>query len=133
MKNHSKEWRWQLVVLARNSKLLEWIVKEIGPVSRWDFFAKKDIPFYSIFCVITSCILKSSSSEKATNIWNNLPLVLMLLSKNSCFVETGGRFFFKFCDLLMMSKLYKQKFCKLSFHRNSDLLCENWESTFDLK
>jgi hypothetical protein len=32
MKNHSKEWRWQLVVLARNSKLLEGIVKKIGPV-----------------------------------------------------------------------------------------------------
>ena len=26
-------------------------------------------------------------------LWKNLPLVLMLLSKNSCFVKTSGRFF----------------------------------------
>ena len=32
-------------------------------------------------------------SEKATKIWKNLPLVLRLLSKYSCFVKTGLRFF----------------------------------------
>ena len=38
-------------------------------------------------------MLKFRFSEKATKIWKNLPLVLTLLSKNSCFVKTGGRFF----------------------------------------
>ena len=38
-------------------------------------------------------LLKSSFSEKATKIRKNLPLVLTLLSKNSCFVKSGGRFF----------------------------------------
>ena len=38
-------------------------------------------------------LLKSSFSEKVTKIWKNLPLVLMLLSKNNCFVKTGGRCF----------------------------------------
>ena len=37
--------------------------------------------------------LKFSFSEKTTKIWKNLPLVLTLLSKNNCFVKTGGRFF----------------------------------------
>ena len=37
--------------------------------------------------------LKFGFSEKATKVWKNLPLVLTLLSKNSCFVKTGGRFF----------------------------------------
>ena len=37
--------------------------------------------------------LKFSFSEKATTFWKNLPLVLTLLSKDSCFVKTGGRFF----------------------------------------
>ena len=37
--------------------------------------------------------VKFSFSEKAKKIWKNLPLVLTLLSKNSCFVKTGGRFF----------------------------------------
>ena len=32
-------------------------------------------------------------SEKAAKIWKNLPLVLTLLSKNSCFVKTVGRIF----------------------------------------
>ena len=35
--------------------------------------------------------LQSSFSEKATKLRKNLPLVLMLLSKNSCFVKSGGR------------------------------------------
>ena len=37
-------------------------------------------------------LLKSSFSGKATKIWKNLPLALTLLSKNSCFVKTFGRF-----------------------------------------
>ena len=37
--------------------------------------------------------LKFSFSEKATKIWKNLPIVLTLLSNNSCFVKKGGRFF----------------------------------------
>ena len=37
--------------------------------------------------------IKSSFSEKVTNIWKNLPLVLTVLSKNNCFVKTGGRLF----------------------------------------
>ena len=37
--------------------------------------------------------VKFSFSEKATKNWKNLPFVLTLLSKNSCFVKTGGRFF----------------------------------------
>jgi hypothetical protein len=38
-------------------------------------------------------VLKFSFSEKSTKIWKNLPPVLTLLSKNSCFVKTSGRFF----------------------------------------
>ena len=37
--------------------------------------------------------MKFSFSEKGTQIWKNLPLVLTLPSKNSCFVKTGERFF----------------------------------------
>ena len=33
---------------------------------------------------------------KAQKIWKNLPIVLTLLGKNSCFVKTGGRFFSNF-------------------------------------
>ena len=40
--------------------------------------------------------IKSSFSEKATKIWKNLPLVLTLVSRNSCFVKTDGRFFSNF-------------------------------------
>ena len=32
-------------------------------------------------------MLKSSFSEKATKIWKNFPLVLTLLSKDSCFIK----------------------------------------------
>ena len=39
--------------------------------------------------------IKSSFSEKAPKIWKNLPLVLTLLSRNSCFVKTDGEFFSK--------------------------------------
>ena len=38
-------------------------------------------------------LIKFSFSKKATKIWKNLPHVLMLLIKNSCFVKTSGRFF----------------------------------------
>ena len=41
-------------------------------------------------------LVKSSFSEKAVKIKKNLPTVLTLLSKNSCFVKTGGRFFSNF-------------------------------------
>ena len=37
--------------------------------------------------------VKFRFSEKATKFEKNLPLVLTLLGKNSCFVKTGGRFF----------------------------------------
>ena len=57
---------------------------------------------------------KSSFSEKATKIWKILPLALMLLSKNSCFVKMGGRFFqivalskyFNFLYLIDIFKLF---------------------------
>ena len=38
-------------------------------------------------------VVKFSFPEKATKIWRKIPLVLTLLSKNSCFVKTGERFF----------------------------------------
>ena len=38
-------------------------------------------------------IVKSSFSEKATKIWKNLPLVLMLLSKTSVLSKQVGDFF----------------------------------------
>ena len=41
-------------------------------------------------------VFNSCFSEKATKIWKNLPLVLTLLSRSSCFVKADGRFFFKF-------------------------------------
>ena len=44
-------------------------------------------------CDTRQPILKLSFSEKATKIWKNYPLVLTLLSKNSCFVKKSGRFF----------------------------------------
>ena len=44
-------------------------------------------------CFFQNVLVKFSFSEKATKIWKNLPLVLTLLSKNSCFVKTSGRFF----------------------------------------
>ena len=46
-----------------------------------------------LFTKGSKSFLKFSFSEKATKIWKNLPLVLTLLSKNNCFVKTGGRFF----------------------------------------
>ena len=46
-----------------------------------------------ILVIIDMAQLKFSFSEKGTKIWKNLPLVLTLLSKNSCFVKTSGRFF----------------------------------------
>ena len=46
--------------------------------------------------------LKFSFSEKVTKIWKNLPLVLTLLSRNSCFVKEVADFF-KLCGLLIMS------------------------------
>ena len=49
-------------------------------------------------CMGIFLLLKFSFSEKATKIWNNLPLVLTLQSKNSCFVKTSGRFISKFVD-----------------------------------
>ena len=55
-----------------------WRIRESVAESTWD------PAFY---------ILKYSFSEKATKTWKNLPLVLTLQSKNSCFVKTGGRFF----------------------------------------
>ena len=45
------------------------------------------------FLLLPFSEVKSSFSEKAIKVWKNLPLVLTLLSKNSCFVKTGGRFF----------------------------------------
>jgi hypothetical protein len=45
------------------------------------------------YFVILRVVLKFSFSEKATKIRKNLPLVLKPLSRNSCFVKTGGRFF----------------------------------------
>ena len=44
------------------------------------------------FYVYKSLEIKFSFSEKTTKIWKNLPLVLIVLSKN-CFVKTGGKFF----------------------------------------
>ena len=46
-------------------------------------------------------------SEKATKIWKNLPLVLRLLSKYSCFVKTGLRFFQVFWPSHHVSTLKK--------------------------
>ena len=43
--------------------------------------------------VIWLLLLKFRFSEKATKTWNNLPLVLTLLSKNIGFAKTNGRFF----------------------------------------
>ena len=40
-------------------------------------------------------MIKFSFSEKATKTWKNLPFVLTLLSKTSCFVKKGGRSFFQ--------------------------------------
>ena len=42
---------------------------------------------------IAFCWIKSGFSEMATKIWKNLPLASTLLSKKSCFVKTGERFF----------------------------------------
>ena len=50
--------------------------------------------YYSMYQFQFGCrVLKSSFSEKATEIWKNLPLVLTLLSKNNWFVKTGGNSF----------------------------------------
>ena len=51
------------------------------------------LQFTQFMCNVWIWVWKSSFSEKATKIWKNIPLVLTLLSKNSCFVKTGGRFF----------------------------------------
>ena len=51
------------------------------------FWSKLDEMWFAKFFV------KFSFSEKATKNWKNLPFVLTLLSKNSCFVKTGGIFF----------------------------------------
>ena len=40
--------------------------------------------------------VKFRFSEKATNFEKNLPLVLTLLGKNSCFIKTDGSFFLFF-------------------------------------
>ena len=55
-------------------------------------------------------VLKFSFSEKATKIWKNLPLVLTLLSKNSCCVKTRGRFFQILWPSHNVSTLKKVKF-----------------------
>ena len=55
-----------------------------------------------------SISVKSSFSKKATKIWKTLPLVSTLLSKNSYFVKTGGRFFQIFGLLLMSSHHLEQ-------------------------
>ena len=57
-------------------------------------FQKSWTLIFLFFCKqLSLVVLKSSFSENATKLWKNLPLVLTLLSKNSCFVKTGGRFF----------------------------------------
>ena len=69
-----------------------------------DFF-KNNLRFernlFSIFHpspkIRVSCLrVKFRFSEKATKFFKNLPLVLMLLGKNGCFVATSGRFFSNF-------------------------------------
>ena len=57
-----------------------------------DFFLDMKTAILNYF-VMLRVVLKFSFSEKATKIRKNLPLVLKLLSRNSCFVKTGGRFF----------------------------------------
>ena len=57
-----------------------------GSYSQRNFKNKMKWPLLCFF-------LKSSLSEKATKLWKNLPLVMTLLSKNSCFVKTGRRLF----------------------------------------
>ena len=52
-----------------------------------------NVDFGATITVLMYLRLKSSFSEKATKIWKNLPLVLTLLSKNSCVVKTSGIFF----------------------------------------
>ena len=57
----------------------------------WIFFYMKTVILN--YFVMLRVVLKFSFSEKATKIRKTLPLVLKLLSRNSCFVKTGGRFF----------------------------------------
>ena len=68
----------------------------------YKFFEKLDIFF--VLCsdlsafhlqpiVWKTSMVKSSFSKKATKIWKKFPLVLTILSKDSCFVKSGGRFF----------------------------------------
>ena len=62
---------------------------------------------------MTTKPLKSSFSKKAAKIWKNLPLVLTLLSKNSCFVKLCGLLTMYFRRLhtyvLFLSNIYKAK------------------------
>ena len=68
--------------------------------------------------------VKFSFSEKGTKIRKNLPLVLMLLSENSCFAKTSGRFFpilwpshnVLTLQALVTSKFWTQRFSRFSFH-----------------
>ena len=46
---------------------------------------------------------RSAFLKRRQKFEKNLPLVLTLLSKNNCFVKTGG----KFCGFLTMSELYQ--------------------------
>ena len=52
------------------------------------------------------CIVKFGHSEKATKIWNNLPLFLTFLSN----VKERWKIVSNFCGLLRMSKLYYTHF-----------------------
>ena len=69
------------------------------------YHAQHGVSFSNYFCCLVfklfvlsgfqvlKLLLKSRLSEKATKFEKNLPPVLFLLSKNNCFVKTGGIFF----------------------------------------
>ena len=56
MKNHFKEWCWQLVVLARNLKIA-WMNCQRNVAFRWNFDIEKEFHFYSIF-LLTSYMFR---------------------------------------------------------------------------
>ena len=73
----------------------DWFINQVNlsgiPFS--DEKNRNDDKYVKCHLCCNSSRLKSSFSEKSTKIWKNLPLVLTVLSKNSCSVKKGGWFF----------------------------------------
>ena len=74
--------------------------------------------------------LNFSFSEKATTFWKNLPFVLTLLSKDSCFVKTGGRFFQilwpSYNVWTLVSCIWDMELVSLVLHCNFAPVLGNW-------